>query len=78
VSLEKLKAELAGEVNASLLDVVDHLLDKGCVITGNVVFALAEVDLVYLELHVLACAAERMLPQRPDRRDRPDRPGRRR
>jgi hypothetical protein len=45
----------------SLLDVVDHLLDKGCVITGSAVFALAEVDLVYLELRVLACAAERML-----------------
>jgi hypothetical protein len=61
VSLEKLKAELAGEVNVALLDVVDHLLDKGCVITGSAVFALAEVDLVYLELRVLACAAERML-----------------
>lgn len=61
MSLEKLKAELAGEVDSSMLDVVDHLLDKGCVITGSLVLGLAEVDLVYVELSLLACAAERML-----------------
>lgn len=64
MSLERLKAELAGEVDASLLDVVDQLLDKGCVITGSLVLGLARVDLVYLELSLLACAAERVLPPR--------------
>ncbi len=61
MSLDTLRAELAGEADASLLDVVDHLLDQGCVITGTAVLGLAGVDLVYLELSVLACAAERVL-----------------
>ena len=46
--------------DASLLDVVDHLLTKGVVISGDVVLALADVDLVYLRLAVLLCAADRL------------------
>jgi len=61
VSLDELRAELSGDVESSLLDVVDHLLDKGCVITGSLVLGLAEIDLVYVELALLACAAERVL-----------------
>lgn len=46
----------------SLLDLVDHLLNQGVVLTGDVVIGLANVDLIYLRLSVLLCAADRVLP----------------
>jgi len=48
------------DADASLLDIVDHVLTKGVVVTGDVVLALADVDLVYLRLSVLLCAADRL------------------
>lgn len=53
----------------SLLDLVDHLLDKGVVIKGEVVIGLAGIDLIYLELRALLCAADRVLPPSPPDRD---------
>lgn len=61
MTLERLRAELSGEPDASMLDMVDHLLDKGCVVTGNLVLGLAQVDLIYVELSLLVCSAERLL-----------------
>jgi hypothetical protein len=46
--------------DASLLDVVDHVLTKGVVVSGDVVLALADVDLVYLRLSALLCATDRL------------------
>ena len=50
-----------GEV--SLLDTVDHLLNQGVVLTGEVVIGLAGIDLIYLRLSALLCAADRILPE---------------
>ena len=50
--------------DASLLDVVDHVLTKGVVVSGDVMLALAEVDLVYLRLSALLCAADRLVPRK--------------
>jgi hypothetical protein len=47
----------------SLLDLVDHLLNQGVVVTGDVVLGLADIDLIYLRLSVLLCAADRVLPR---------------
>ena len=44
----------------SLLELVDHLLDKGCLITGELVLGLADVDLIYCELSVILCAVDRI------------------
>ncbi len=52
---------LGGE-DASLLDVVDNVLSKGVVLTGDVTIALAQVDLVYARVSLLLCAADRVLP----------------
>ena len=49
--------------DVSLLDTVDHLLNKGVVLTGEVVIGLAGVDLIYLRLSALLCAADRILPK---------------
>jgi hypothetical protein len=48
-------------VDASLLDIVDHVLTKGVVITGDVLLGVADVDLVYLRLSAVLCAADRLL-----------------
>ena len=53
----------APDPDASLLDIVDHVLTKGVVVSGDVVLALADVDLVYLRLSVLLCAADRLTPR---------------
>ena len=45
--------------DASLLDIIDHVLTKGVVVSGDVVLALADVDLVYLRLQAMLSAADR-------------------
>jgi len=45
---------------ASLLEVLDSLLNKGVVATGDVVLGVAGVDLVYLRLSTLLSAVDRV------------------
>ncbi len=54
--------ELIDGADRSLLDLVDNLLNQGVVLTGEVVLGLAGVDLVYLRLSLVLCAADRVLP----------------
>jgi hypothetical protein len=46
----------------SLLDVLDNLLNQGVVLNADLVLALANVDLVFVRLSALLCAADRLLP----------------
>jgi gas vesicle protein GvpA/GvpJ/GvpM family len=48
--------------DGSLLDLVDNLLNKGVVVTGEVMLGLAGIDLVYVRLSALLCAADRVFP----------------
>jgi len=63
---------------SSLLDLVDHLLNKGVVATGDVMLGVAGIDLIYLRLSAVLCAADRVLPPEPDRPARGSRHGRHR
>jgi hypothetical protein len=56
--------------DASVLDVLDHVLTKGVVATGDVTLGVAGVDLIYLRLSALLCAADRVMPAAPRRRTR--------
>ena len=58
--------ELLDGADASLLDIVDNLLTRGVVLSGDVVVGLAGVDLIYLRLSVLLCAADRVAEVRPE------------
>jgi hypothetical protein len=59
-------AELVlGGDEATLLDLVDNVLSKGVVLTGELTIALAHVDLVYARLSLLLCAADRVMPGEP-------------
>lgn len=53
---------ILGVDDASLLDIVDNVLNKGVVLSGDLTIGLAQVDLVYARLSLLLCAADRVLP----------------
>jgi hypothetical protein len=60
-------------IDPSLLDIVDHVLTKGIVLTGDLVLGVADIDLVYLRLSAILCAADRVLgPRARGRRSRHD------
>jgi len=45
--------------DSSLLELVDHVLNKGVVLSGEVTLGLAGIDLIYVRLLALICAADR-------------------
>lgn len=47
---------------SSLLDLLDHVLNKGVMASGDVTLGVAGIDLIYLRLSALLCAADRVLP----------------
>ena len=58
---ELLVASTAPEMDISLLDVIDHVLNSGVVIQGSIVISIAGVDLVYLGLNVVLTSVETAL-----------------
>jgi hypothetical protein len=61
-------AHIVDDSEASLLDVLDNLLNRGVVLNADLILALANVDLVYVRLSALLCAADRLLSDVADRR----------
>ena len=55
---------LLERADASLLEIIDHVLNKGVMIEGEVILGVAGVDLVYLRLDALLCAADKLLGPR--------------
>lgn len=53
---------LLEDADASLLELVDHVLNKGVVVTGDVMLSIASVDLIYVRVSALLCAADRIFP----------------
>lgn len=58
----------------TVLDLLDHLLNKGVMLTGDVTLGVARVDLIYLRLSSLLCAADRVMPRSEKPRSRRTRP----
>jgi hypothetical protein len=58
-------ARIIDQSESSLLDVLDNLLNRGVVLNADLILALANVDLVYVRLSALLCAADRVLPDAP-------------
>lgn len=56
-------ARIVDESEASVLDLIDNLLSKGVMLNADLILALADVDLVYIRLSALLCAADRVLPE---------------
>ncbi len=45
---------------ATLLDLLDRVIDHGVVLAGDITISVADVDLIYLGLRVLLAPVERM------------------
>ena len=54
-------AHIIDDSAKSLVDVLDSLLNQGVVLNADLILALADVDLVYVRLSALLCAADRVL-----------------
>jgi hypothetical protein len=59
-------ARIIDQGDQTLVDVLDSLLNQGVVLNADLVLALADVDLVYVRLSALICAADRVLPSGSD------------
>ena len=46
------------EQDLSLLETLDHLLDRGVVIAGEAVISIGDVDLLYLGLNIVLANVE--------------------
>ena len=64
---------------SSVLDLIDSLLNKGVMANGEVTLGVAGIDLIYLRLSSILCAADRVLPLagEPPKKRRPKRRSRR-
>jgi hypothetical protein len=62
---------------STVLDLLDSLLNKGVMANGDITLGVAGIDLIYLRLSALLCAADRVMPsadpgaKRKSRRRRP-------
>jgi hypothetical protein len=50
---------------ASLLDLLDRLLEKGVMANGDVMLGVAGVDLIYLRLATILCGADKIFARDP-------------
>ena len=55
-------ASIIDQSETSLVDVIDNLLNRGVVLNADLILALADVDLIYVRLSALLCAADRVRP----------------
>jgi hypothetical protein len=51
-------AEQLDESELSLLETLDHVLNRGLVIAGEITISVADIDLVFLGLNVLLSSVE--------------------
>ena len=84
-AIERAREPVADRVleppEASLLDLLDRLLEKGVMANGEVTLGVAGIDLIYLRLATVLCGTDRVLPRdpiAPKRKARHRKPGDRR
>jgi len=58
--LKDMEHNIIKSKDVTLLEILDRVLDKGVVISGDVVISVADVDLIYLGLKVLLSSVETM------------------
>ncbi len=54
----------SGDASASVVDLLNRLLDKGVVVDGELLISLADVELIYVGLKVLLVSSERLHRER--------------
>ncbi|KJS18192.1 MAG: hypothetical protein VR69_01910 [Peptococcaceae bacterium BRH_c4b] len=53
---------LTREKNVTLLELLDLILDKGVVISGDIIISVADIDLVYMGLRVVLASLDKFYP----------------
>jgi hypothetical protein len=66
------------EADVSLLDVIDHVLNQGIVLSGELMLGIADVDLISIRLLALISSADRASGAAPTSKPRRQRQRRRR
>ncbi|MDE3078004.1 MAG: gas vesicle protein [Chloroflexota bacterium] len=57
------------QADVSLLELVDHVLNKGVVLSGEAVIAVADVDLIYVGLSLVLSSVETIRKTLANRRE---------
>lgn len=50
-------------------DLLNHVLDKGVVISGNVIISIADIDLLSVELKLVLASVQTVMERHQSRRD---------
>jgi len=68
------EADLEGleESDLSLLETLDHVLNSGLVIAGEITISVADIDLIFVGLNVLVSSVEKAHEVLRDRERRSD------
>ena len=59
------------QVELALVDALDHLLDRGVLISGEAMISVGSVDLLYLGLNVVLANVDTMVRVSEQTRNRP-------
>ena len=59
-------AQVLDAPDSTVLDLLDNLLNKGVMLNGDITLGVAGIDLIYLRLSTLLCAADRIFGERYD------------
>ena len=63
----KKQEEILEQSEVSLLDLIDNVLNRGVVLTGEIMLGVANVDLIYVRVAAILCAADRLFPPNDQR-----------
>lgn len=55
-----------GSKDVTLFELLDRILDKGVVVSGDIVISVADVDIIYIGLRVMISSVETMEKLRGD------------
>lgn len=50
--------DILDQADVSLLETLDHVLNRGLVVAGEITIAVADIDLIFLGLNVLLSSVE--------------------
>lgn len=58
----------APQNNITLVELLDRVIEKGVMLSGDLVISVADIDLLYVGLRALVCSADRLPEWSPLRR----------
>lgn len=50
----------SGHDHLTLVELVNRVVDRGIVLSGDITISVADIDLLYLDLRLMLCSAERL------------------